>query len=116
MPKGTQENTEGSHPRDAKELKQRVECRKDPCGDSATNNNAALNDNARSTNEVEPDNSLLAPREEQSTPSAIPSPKGTHEEAEDGEDPTPDEADGNSGKPFFNASLAPDWCLCKILG
>ena len=51
------------------------------------NNNAALNDNARRTNEVEPDNSLLTPHEEQSTPSATPSPEGTHEKAEDGEDP-----------------------------
>ena len=59
MPKGTHENTEGSHPCDAKELKQQEESREDPCGDSAMNNNAALNDNARRTNEVEPDNSLL---------------------------------------------------------
>ena len=65
------------------------------------NNNAAPNDNTRRTNEVEPDNSLLTPREEQSTPSAIPSPEGTHKKAEDGEDPTPDETDGNSGKPFL---------------
>ena len=79
---------EGSHPRDAEELKQQEKCREDPCGDSAMNNNAALGDNARRTNEVEPDNSLLTPREEQSTPSAIPSPEGTHEKAEDGEDPT----------------------------
>ena len=106
--KGTHENTEGSHPRDAKELKQQEECREDPCGDSAMNNNAALNDNARRTNEVGSDNSLLTPRQEQSTPSAIPSPEGTHEKAEDGEDPTPDEPDGNAGKPFFNPSLAPD--------
>ena len=33
--------------------------------------NAALNDNVRRTNEVEPENSLSTPREEQSTPSAI---------------------------------------------
>ena len=79
------------------------------------NNNAALNDNARRTNEVEPDNSLLTPREEQSTPSAIPSPEGTHEKAEDGEDPTPDETDGTSGKPFFNPSLAPDGVFAKFL-
>ena len=61
VPKGTHENTEGSHPRDAEEFKQQEECREDPCGSSAMNNNAALNDNARSTNEVEPDNSLLTP-------------------------------------------------------
>ena len=98
------ENTEGSHPCDAKELKQQEESREDPGGDSAMNNNAVLNDNARRTNEVEPDNSLLTPREEQSTPSAIPSPEGTQKKAEDGEDPTADEADGTSGKPFFNLS------------
>ena len=79
MPEGTHENTKGNHPREAEELKQQEECREDPCGDSAMNNNAALNDNARSTNEVEPVNSLSTPREEQSTPSAIPSPEGTHE-------------------------------------
>ena len=115
VPKGTHENTEGSHPRDAEESKQQEESQEDPCGDSAMNNNAALNDNARRTNEVEPDNSLLTPREEQSTPSAIPSSEGTHEKAEDGEDPTPDETDGNSGKPFFNPSLAPDGVLAKFL-
>ena len=71
-------------------------------------NNTALNDNARRTNEVEPDNSLLTQREEQSTPSAIPSPEGTHEKAEEGQDPTPDEEDGNARKPFVNPSLAPD--------
>ena len=113
--KGTHENTEGSHPRDAEELKQQEECPEDPCGDSAMNNNTALNENARRTNEVEPDNSLSTPREEQSTPSAIPSPEGTHEKAEDGEDPTPDEADGNAGKPFFNPSLAPDGVFAKLL-
>ena len=64
MPEGTYENTEESHPRDAEELKQQEECHEDPCGDSAMDNNAALNDNARRTNEVEPDNSLLTPREE----------------------------------------------------
>ena len=112
---GTHENTEGSHPCDAEELKQQEESREDPCGDSAMNNNAALNDNAKKINEVEPDNSLLTPREEQSTPSAIPSPEGTHEKAEDGEDPTPDETDGNSGKPFFNPSLAPDGVFAKFL-
>ena len=79
------------------------------------NNNAALNDNARSINGVEPDNSLSTPREEQYTPSAIPSPEGTHEKAEDGEDPTPDEADGNSRKPFVNPSLAPDGVFAKFL-
>ena len=68
VPEGTHENTEGSHPCDAEELKQQEESREDPCGDSAMNNNAALNDNARETNEVEPDNSLLTPRGEQSTP------------------------------------------------
>ena len=115
VPEGTHENTEGSHPRDAKESTQQEECREDPCGDSAMNNNAALNDNARRTNEVEPDNLLLTPREEQSTPRALPSPEGTHEKAEDGEDPTPDEADGNSGKPFFNPSLAPDGVFAKFL-
>ena len=115
VPEGTHENTEGNHPCDAEELKQQEESREDPCGDSAMNNNAALNDNAKRTNEVEPDNSLLTPREEQSTPSAIPSPEGTHEKAEDGEDPTPDERDGNSGKPFFNPSLAPDSVFAKFL-
>ena len=115
VPEGTHENTEGSHARDAEELKQQEECREDPCGDSAMNNNAALNDNARSTKEVEPDNSLLTPREEQSMPSPIPSPEGTHEKAKDGEDPTPDEAHGNSGKPFFNPSLAPDGFFAKFL-
>ena len=75
VPEGTHENTEESHPIDAKELKQQEESHEDPCGDSAMNNNAVLNDNARRTNEVEPDNSLLTPREEQSTPSAIPSPE-----------------------------------------
>ena len=114
VPEGRHENTEGSHPRDAEELKQQEECREDPCRDSAMNNDATLNDNARRTNEVEPDNSLLTPREEQSTPSAIPSPEGTHEKAEDWEDPIPDEADGNSGKPFFNPSLAPDGVFAKI--
>ena len=115
VPEGTHENTEGSHPCDAEELKQQEESREDPCGDSAMNNNAALNDNARRTNEVEPDNSLLTPREEQSTPSAIPSPEGTHEKADKGGDPTPDETDGNSGKPFFNPSLAPDGVFAKFL-
>ena len=115
VPKGMHENTEGSHPRDAEESKQQEESCEDPCGDSAMNNNAALNDNARRINEVEPDNSLLTPREERSTPSAIPSPEGTHEKAEDGEDPTPDETDGNSGKPFFNPSLAPDGVFAKFL-
>ena len=115
MPEGTHENTEGGHPCDAEELKQQEESREDSCGDSAMNNNAALNDNARRTNEVEPDNSLLTPREEQSTPSAIPSSEGTHEKAEDGEDPTPDETDGNSGKPFFNPSLALDGVFAKFL-
>ena len=79
------------------------------------NNNAALNDNARRINEVEPDNSLSTPREEQSTPSAIPSPEGTHEKAEDRKPPTPDEADGNAGKPFFNPSLDPDDVFAKLL-
>ena len=115
VPEGTHENTEGSHPCDAEELKQQEEKREDPCGDSAMNNNAALNDNARRANEVEPDNSLLTPREEQSTPSAIPSPEGTHEKAEDGEDPTLDETDCNSGNPFFNPSLAPDGVFAKFL-
>ena len=114
MPKGTHENTDSSHPSDAEELKRQEESREDPCGDSAMNNNAVLNDNAKGTNEVEPDNSLLTPREEQSTPS-IPSPEGTHEKAEDGEDPTPDDVDGNSGKPFFNPSLAPDGVFAKFL-
>ena len=54
VPEGIHENIEGSHPREAEELKQKEECREDPCGDSAMNNNAALNDNARSTNEVSP--------------------------------------------------------------
>ena len=115
VPKGTHENTEGSHLRDAEGSKQHKESREDPCGDSAMNNNAAPNDNARRTNEVEPNNSLLTPREEQSKPSAIPSPEGTHEKAEDGEDPTPGETDGNSGKPFFNPSLAPDGVFAKFL-
>ena len=57
VPEGTHENTEGSHPCDAEELKQQEESREDPCGDSAMNNNAVLNDNAKRTNEVEPDNS-----------------------------------------------------------
>ena len=115
VPEGTHENTEKSHPRDAEELEQQEEYREDLCGDSAMNNNAVLNDNARRTNEVEPDNSTLTPCEEQSTPSAIPSPEGTHEKAEDGEDPTPDDADGNSGKHFFNPSLAPDGVFAKVL-
>ena len=89
VPGGTHENTKGSHPRDAEELKQQEECHEDPSGDTAMDNNAALNDKARRTNEVEPDNTLLTPREEQSTPSAIPSPEGTHEKAKEGEDPTP---------------------------
>ena len=115
VPNGTHENTEGSHPRDAEELKQQEKCPEDPCGDSAMNNNAALNDNARRTNEVEPDKSHLTPREEQSTPSAILSPEGTHKKAKDGEDPTPDEADGNARKPFFNTSLAPDGVFAIFL-
>ena len=115
VPKGTHENSEGSHPRDAEELKQQKESRGDPTGDSAMNNNAVLNDNARRTNEVEPDNSLLTPREEQSMPSAIPSLAETHEKAEDGEDPTPDEEDGNFGEPSFNPSLAPDGVFAKFL-
>ena len=78
-------------------------------------NNAALNDNARRTNEVEPDNSPLTPGEEPSTPSAIPPPEGTHEKDEEGEDPTPDEEDGNAGNPFFNPSLAPDGVFAKFL-
>ena len=64
VPEGTHENTEGSHPCDAEELKQQEESRADQCGDSAMNKNAVLNDDARRTNEVEPDNSLLTPREE----------------------------------------------------
>ena len=115
VPKRTHENTEGSHPCDAEELKQQEESREDPCGDSAMNNNAVPNNNARRTNEVEPDNSLSTPREEQPTPSAILSPEGTHKKAEDGEDPTPDEANGNFGKPFFNPSLAPDGVFAKFL-
>ena len=116
VPEGKHENTKGSHPCDAEELKQQEENREDPCGDSTMNNNAALNDNARRTNEVEPDNSLLTPREEQSTPSAIPSPEGTHEKAEDGEDPTPDKTDDNSKKTLLQPFPCPGWCLCKILG
>ena len=112
---GTQENTKGSDPCDAEESKQQEESGEDPCGDSAMNNNTVLNDNTRGTNEVEPDNSLLTLREGQSTPSAILSPEGTHEKAEDGEDPTADEADGNSGKPFCNPSVAPDNVFAKIL-
>ena len=115
VPEGTHENTEGNHPCDAEELKQQEESREDPCGDSAMNNTAVLNDNAGRTDEAEPDNSLLTPPEEQSTPSAIPSPEGTHEKAEDGEEPTPDEADGNSVKPFFNPSLAPDGVFAKFM-
>ena len=115
VPKGTDENTKGSHPGDAEEVKQQEECHEDLCGDKAMDNNAALNDNARRTNEVEPDNSLLTPCEEQSTPSAIPSPEGTHEKAEEGEDPTPDEEDGNAGKPFFNPSRAPDGVFARFL-
>ena len=115
VPEGTHQNTEGSHPCDAEELKQQEESCEDPCGDSAMNNNTVLNDNARKTNDVEPDNSLLTPCEEQSTPRAIPFPEGTHEKAEDRDDPTPDEADGNSGKPFFNPSLAPDGVFAKFL-
>ena len=116
-PKGTHENTEGSHPRDAEESKQQEESREDPCGDSAMNNNAALNDNARRINEVEPDNSLLTPREEQSTASAIPSPEGTHQKAEDGEDPTPDETDGTiQNQKKLNLLNRPLLSLFKRLG
>ena len=84
VPKGTHDNTKESHPRDADELKQQEECHEDPCGDSAMDNNAALNDNARRTNQVEPDDSLSTPREEQSMPSAILSLEGTHERPKTG--------------------------------
>ena len=114
---GTHENTEGSHPCDAEELKQQEESREDPCGDSAMNNSAALNDNAKKTNEVEPDNSLLTPREEQPTPSAIPSPEGRHEKAKDGEDPTPDETDGTiQNQKKLNLLNRPLLSLFKRLG
>ena len=56
---------------------------------------ATSDDNMRNVNKDEPDNSLL-PREEQSTPSIILSPAGTHEKTDEGEDPTPDEGNGNA--------------------
>ena len=114
VPEGTHENAEGSHSCGAEDLKQQEECHEDPCGDAVMDNNATLNDNARKTNEVEPDNSLLTPGEEQSTPTVIPSPDGAHDRAEEGDDPNPNEEDGNAGRPFFNPSLAPDGVFAKF--
>ena len=78
-------------------------------------NGATSNDNTRKVNKHEPDNSLLAPREEQSTPSIIPSPDGTHQKTDEGEDPTPNEQNGNAERPFSNPSLNPDGVIAKFL-
>ena len=78
-------------------------------------NVATSNDNARKVNRDELDNSSLAPREGQSTPSIIPSPDGTHEKTDEGEDPTADEENGNAERPFFNPSLNPDGVFAKLL-
>ena len=107
---------------------QQEECHEDPCGDAAMDNGATntdpnsptipeatSDDNTRKVNKDEPDNSLLAPREEQSTPSIIPSPDGTYEKTGEGEDPTLDEENGNAERPFFNPSLDPDGVFAKFL-
>ena len=107
---------------------QQEESHEDPCGDAAMNNGATSTDpnsptipeatsdnNTRKVNKDEPDNSLLAPRQEESTPSIIPSPDGTHEKTDEGEDPTPNEGNGNAERPFFNPSLNPDGVFAKFL-
>ena len=66
-------------------------------------------------NKDEPYNSLLAPREEQSTPSITPCPDGTHKKTDEGEDPTSDEENGNAERPFFSPSLNPDGVFAKFL-
>ena len=114
-PEDTHKNTEGNHSCDADELEQQEQCHEDPCGDAAMDNGATSDDNTRKVNKDEPDNSLLAPREEQSTPSIIPSPDGTHENSDEGEDPTPNEENGNAERPFFNSSLNPDGVFAKFL-
>ena len=78
-------------------------------------NGATSEDNTTRINKDEPYNSLLAPREEQSMPSIIPSPYGAHENTEEGEGPTSDEENGNAERPFFNPSLNPDGIFAKFL-
>ena len=111
----THKNTERNHSCDADELGQQEECHEDLCGDAAMDNGATSDDNTRKVNKDEPDNSLLAPREEQSTPSIVPSPDGTHEKTGGGEIHIPDEENGNAEKPFFNPSLNPDGVFAKFL-
>ena len=114
-PEDTNKNTEGNHSCDAHELEQQEECHEDPNGDAAMDNGATSDDNTRKVNKDEPDNSLLAPREGQSTPSIILSPDGTHEKTDEGEDCTPDEENGNAERPFFNPSLNRDGVFAKFL-
>ena len=78
-------------------------------------NGASSDDNTRKVKKDEPDNSLLAPREEQYTPSIIPSPDGAHEKTDEGKNNTPDEENGNAERPFFNPSLNPDGVFAKFL-
>ena len=114
-PEGTRKNTEGNHSSDANELEQQEACHVDPCEDAAINNSATSDDNMRKINKDKPYNSLLAPREEHSSPSIIRSPYGTHKETEEGEDLTSDEENGNAERPSFNPSLNPDGVFEKFL-
>ena len=108
-------NTGAYHSCDANALRQQEACHVDPCRNAAMDNGATSDDNTRKINKDEPYNSLLAPHEEQSAPSIIPSPDETHEKTEEGEDPTSDEENGNAERPFFNPSLNPDGVFAKFL-
>ena len=96
-------------------MQQQVACQVDLCGDAAIDNDATYDNNTRNINKDEPYSLLLAQREEQSTPSIIPSPDGTHEKTEEGEDATSDEENGNAERPFFNHLLNPDGVFAKFL-
>ena len=82
-PEDTHNNTKGNHSCVSNEFEQQEACHVDWYGDAAMDNGATSDDNTRKSNKDEPYNSLLAPREEQSTPSIIPSPDGTHEKTEE---------------------------------
>ena len=114
-PEDTHKNTEGNHSCDANELEQQEAYHQDPCGDAAMDNGATSDDNTRKISKDESYNSLLAPREEQSTPSIILSPDGTHEKTGEGEDPSSNEENGNVERPLFNPSLNPDGVFAKFL-
>ena len=104
-PEDTHKNTEGNHSCDANEWEQEKACHEDPCGDAAMDNGATSDDNTRKINKDESCNSLLAPREEQTTPSIFPSPDGTQERTEEGEDPTSEEENGNAKCPSSTLPL-----------